>query len=45
MNDNNTMYGFLFSVLVVLWAASTWGNPDLMDALIYYLSDGFYKSL
>ena len=43
MNDNNTMYGFLFSVLVVFWAASTWGNPDLMDALIYYLSDGYYK--
>ena len=43
MNDHNTMYGLLFSVLVELWAASTWGNPDLMDALIYYLSDGYYK--
>ena len=45
MSDNNThtYVGFLFMVLLVLWAASTWGEPDLMDAFIYYLSDGYYK--
>ncbi len=43
-NENtNTYIGFLFMVLLVLWAASSWGDPDLIDALIYYLSDGHYK--
>ena len=42
--ENTSMYGFLFMVLMVLWIASTWGDPDLIDALIYYLSDGYYKS-
>ena len=41
---NTTMYGFLFCVILVVWAISTWGTPDLVDALIYYLSDGYYKS-
>ena len=41
---NTTMYGFLFCVILVIWAISTWGTPDLVDALIYYLSDGYYKS-
>ena len=43
MNNNNSMYGFLFFVLLVIWAAASWGDPDLIDALIYNLSDGFYK--
>ena len=43
-SENSTMYGFLFMVLLVIWIASTWGDPDLIDALIYYLSDGYYKS-
>tara|TARA_B100000745_G_C19861694_1_gene286763 strand:+ start:235 stop:372 length:138 start_codon:yes stop_codon:yes gene_type:complete len=43
-NENSTMYGFFFCVILVVWAASTWGSPDLLDALIYYLSDGYYKS-
>tara|TARA_B100000749_G_scaffold167583_1_gene128897 strand:+ start:438 stop:575 length:138 start_codon:yes stop_codon:yes gene_type:complete len=43
-NENSTMYGFFFCVILVVWCASTWGDPDLMDALIYYLSDGFYKT-
>ena len=42
--ENTSMYGFLFMVLMVLWIASTWGDPDLIDALIYYLSDGYYKT-
>jgi len=41
--DNNGLYGFLFCSLLVMWAAVTWGDPDLTDALIYYLSDGYYK--
>ena len=43
-NDNNAMYGFFFCVILVVWCASTWGTPDLIDAFIYYLSDGYYKS-
>ena len=43
-SENSTMYGFFFCVILVVWCASTWGDPDLMDALIYYLSDGYYKN-
>ena len=42
-SENSTMYGFLFMVILVIWAATSWGDPDLIDAFIYYLSDGFYK--
>ena len=42
-DNTNTYVGFMFFVLLVLWAAATWGDPDLIDALIYYLSDGHYK--
>ena len=41
--NNNGLFGFLFCSLLVFWAAASWGNPDLIDALIYYLSDGHYK--
>jgi len=41
---NTTMYGFLFMVFVISLSVACWGSPDLIDALIYYLSDGFYKS-
>ena len=40
---NTTMYGFLFCVILVIWAIASWGDPDLIDALIYHLSDGHYK--
>ena len=43
-SENSTMYGFFFCVILVVWCASTWGDPDLIDALIYYLSDGYYKT-
>ncbi len=43
-SDNNAMYGFLFFMLLVIWAAASWGDPDLIDALIYYMSDGYYKN-
>jgi len=42
-NNSHSLYGFLFCSLLVIWVASTWGDPDLIDALIYYLSDGHYK--
>tara|TARA_B100000686_G_scaffold301012_1_gene336000 strand:- start:2131 stop:2271 length:141 start_codon:yes stop_codon:yes gene_type:complete len=43
-SENNTMYGFWFCVIVLLLSVACWGSPDLVDAWIYYLSDGFYKS-
>ena len=42
-NNSHTYVGFMFMVLLVIWAAASWGTPDLIDALIYYLSDGHYK--
>ena len=44
-NENSTMYGFWFCVIVLLLSVACWGTPDLVDAWIYYLSDGFYYSL
>ncbi len=41
---NETMYGFWFCVIIVILCAAAWGSPDLIDAFIYYLSDGYYKS-
>jgi len=43
-NDTNTYVGFWFMCLLVIWAIMGWGSPDLIDAFIYYLSDGYYKS-
>jgi hypothetical protein len=43
-NENSTMYGFMFCVILVVWCISAWGSPDLIDAFIYYLSDGYYKT-
>ncbi len=43
-NENSTMYGFFFCVILVAWCISAWGSPDLIDAFIYYLSDGYYKN-
>mgnify|MGYP004257728033 CR=1 FL=1 len=43
--ENNTMYGFWFLVILICLSVSAWGSPDLIDAFIYYLSDGFYKAL
>ena len=41
--NNNGLFGFLFFSLLIIWAASSWGDPDVIAALIYYLSDGHYK--
>ncbi len=43
-NENSTMYGFWFCIFVICLSVAAWGSPDLIDALIYYLSDGFYKN-
>ena len=40
--DNSTV-GFWFLVFIIVAVMATWGSPDLIDAWIYYLSDGFYK--
>ena len=42
-NKQSTLFGILLCFILVIWAASSWGDPDLIDALIYYLSDGHYK--
>ena len=42
-NQTNSLVGFLFMFVLVIWAVASWGNPDLIDALIYHLSDGHYK--
>lgn len=45
MNENNvtTICGFMIVCLIILWLVISWGAPDLIDAMIYYLSDGHYK--
>ena len=40
--DHSTV-GFWFLVFIIVAVMATWGSPDLIDAWIYYLSDGFYK--
>ena len=35
--------GFWMIALMVATMVSIWGEPDLVDAWIYYLSDGYYK--
>ena len=42
-DNTNTYIGFIFMFVLVIWAAISWGDPDLIDALIYHLSDGHYK--
>ena len=39
------MYGFWFMVIIILLIVASWGSPDLIDALIYHLSDGHYNTL
>ena len=33
----------LFLVFITSLIVASWGEPDLIDALIYHLSDGHYK--
>jgi hypothetical protein len=39
----NTWAGFWFLIFFISLIVAVWGKPDLIDALIYYLSDGYYK--
>ena len=39
----NTWAGFWMMVFMAVLMVATWGEPDLIDALIYHLSDGYYK--
>ena len=39
----STWAGFWFKVFLTTLMVATWGDPDLIDALIYHLSDGYYK--
>jgi hypothetical protein len=40
---HNTWAGFSFMVFIISAIMATWGTPDLIDAWIYYLSDGALK--
>ena len=39
----HTWAGFCMVVFMVVTMVAVWGEPDLIDAWIYYLSDGYYK--
>ena len=39
----NTWAGFWFFIFIISLIVATWGEPDLIDAWIYYLSDVYYK--
>ena len=39
----NTWAGFWFLIFFTSLIVAVWGEPDLIDALIYHLSDGYYK--
>jgi hypothetical protein len=45
MNENNvsTICGFMMTIVCLIILVISWGAPDLIDAMIYYLSDGHYK--
>ena len=42
-NTAHTWAGFWFVVFIISAIMATWGTPDLIDAWIYYLSDGALK--
>ena len=39
----NTWAGFWYMIFITSIIVAVWGEPDLIDAWIYYLSDGYYK--
>ena len=39
----NPWAGFSHIVFVISLIVAVWGDPDLIDAWIYHLSDGYYK--
>ena len=42
-NTVKTWVGFWFFIFIISIIVATWGEPDLIDAWIYNLSDGYYK--
>ena len=40
---HNTWAGFWMLVFIISAIMACWGTPDLIDAWIYYLSDGALK--
>ena len=42
-NNSNSILGFLTFLVFVVWVYTCWGEPDIVDAFIYWLSDGHYK--
>ena len=40
---HNTWAGFWMLVFIISAIMATWGTPDLIDAWIYYLTDGALK--
>ena len=39
----STWAGFWYMIFITSLMVAVWGEPDLIDALIYHLSDGHYK--
>ena len=39
----NTWAGATIIVFIISAIVAVWGEPDLIAAWIYYLSDGYYK--
>ena len=39
----STWAGFWFMTFMMATMVASWGEPDLIDAFIYYRSDGYYK--
>jgi hypothetical protein len=39
-NTANTWAGFWFMIFIISAIMASWGSPDLIDAWIYYLTDG-----
>ena len=42
-DSSHTWAGFWIIVFLVSSVMACWGTPDLIDAWIYYLSDGHFK--
>ena len=43
INSSNTWAGFWMLIFMVSAIMACWGTPDLIDAWIYYLTDGYFK--
>ena len=42
-NTANTWASFWYMIFITSLIVASWGEPDLIDAYIYHLSDGYYK--